>query len=378
MKTIRHIAALDGLRGLAALIVVLFHLFETFSTGPTTQVLNHGYLAVEFFFLLSGYILCHAYDERKIDFWTFILRRIKRLHPMILLGTTLGLLMLGLQKCNMFPLLENLPIWRILIVYILSCLLIPTLPSLDIRGWTEMYPLNSPQWTMLFEYIANILYAVFLRKTKNLVIALLAIIAALLTVDLSLNLNLLSIYGDRGANSFTVIGGWTSTWPDIYIAFVRLLYPFLIGMLMRRMQIRIHCTKGPIFAAFLLGLVLCSPRLFPAIPFLNGIYEMVCVLFVLPLVLLLSDSDSIGGRCVYLCNLMGEFSFPLYLTHFPFVYLQIRMYERNPEYGLLISVGCFCLILTSTLLFGWVNRGISFRFTTRAKSLKRSSRIVNI
>ena len=55
---------LDGLRGVAAMIVVAFHLFETYSDGPSDQILNHGYLAVDFFFVLSGFVIGYAYDDR--------------------------------------------------------------------------------------------------------------------------------------------------------------------------------------------------------------------------------------------------------------------------------------------------------------------------
>ena len=55
---------LDGLRGVAAMIVVAFHLLETYSKGPAYQVLNHGYLAVDFFFVLSGFVIGYAYDDR--------------------------------------------------------------------------------------------------------------------------------------------------------------------------------------------------------------------------------------------------------------------------------------------------------------------------
>lgn len=57
-------AILDGLRGVAAVIVVAFHLFETYSKGPAYQILNHGYLAVDFFFVLSGFVIGYAYDNR--------------------------------------------------------------------------------------------------------------------------------------------------------------------------------------------------------------------------------------------------------------------------------------------------------------------------
>ena len=49
-----HYVLLDGLRGVAALLVIWYHVFEGFATSPIDQRFNHGYLAVDFFFILSG------------------------------------------------------------------------------------------------------------------------------------------------------------------------------------------------------------------------------------------------------------------------------------------------------------------------------------
>ena len=83
---------LDGLRGVAAMIVVAFHLFETYSAGPNYQILNHGYLAVDFFFVLSGFVIGYAYDDRwnRMTTWDFFKRRLIRLQPMVILGTLIG------------------------------------------------------------------------------------------------------------------------------------------------------------------------------------------------------------------------------------------------------------------------------------------------
>ena len=72
---------LDGLRGVAAMIVVAFHLLETYSKGPAYQVLNHGYLAVDFFFVLSGFVIGYAYDDRwnRMSLKGFFKRRLVRL-----------------------------------------------------------------------------------------------------------------------------------------------------------------------------------------------------------------------------------------------------------------------------------------------------------
>ena len=83
---------LDGLRGVAALLVVAFHLFETYSKGPAYQIINHGYLAVDFFFALSGFVIGYAYDDRwdRMTTWGFFKRRLVRLQPMVIMGTLVG------------------------------------------------------------------------------------------------------------------------------------------------------------------------------------------------------------------------------------------------------------------------------------------------
>lgn len=344
-----YIPAFDGLRAIAALIVVLFHLLETFSKGPATQAINHGYLAVDFFYLLSGYILCHAYDNRwdSMSIAAFIRRRIRRLHPMVIAGSVIGVALLAFESCNAFPLLDSASWWKILMVFVLGCLLLPTPQALDIRGWDEMFSLNSPQWTLFYEYIANICYATFLRKAGKKTLAFLAFITALLVADLTLNLNLLSVYGERGEKAYTVIGGWTSTLPDAYIAMVRLSYPFLAGMLLKRLNFRVRIPGGSYLAAILLGTVLCMPRLLPETPLINGVYELVCILLVLPMILLLAQGGSIPSWLNKLCKDAGELSFPLYLIHFPFVYVQVSLFSRYPQHGFAISAICFVLILVT-------------------------------
>lgn len=59
-----HYVLLDGLRGVAALLVIWYHVFEGFATSPIDQKFNHGYLAVDFFFILSGFVIGYAYDDR--------------------------------------------------------------------------------------------------------------------------------------------------------------------------------------------------------------------------------------------------------------------------------------------------------------------------
>ena len=90
-----HYDLLDGLRGVAALMVIWYHVFEgfAFASAGNIETLNHGYLAVDFFFILSGFVIGYAYDDRWGKNFTmkdFFKRRLIRLHPMVIMGAVLG------------------------------------------------------------------------------------------------------------------------------------------------------------------------------------------------------------------------------------------------------------------------------------------------
>lgn len=127
---------LDGLRGVAAMIVVAFHLCEAYSKGPVYQLLNHGYLAVDFFFLLSGFVIGYAYDDRwgKMSLWDFFKRRLIRLHPMLIMGTLLGALLFYFGYSSAFKLIEETPWWQMLFIFLLGCFMYPVQKAWDIRG----------------------------------------------------------------------------------------------------------------------------------------------------------------------------------------------------------------------------------------------------
>src|SRR5688572_10257848 len=89
-----HFEILDGLRGVAAIAVVVFHFMEIAIPDPEKNFIAHAYLAVDFFFCLSGFVIAYAYDEKMavIGIAGFIKRRLIRLHPLVIIGSVLGLL----------------------------------------------------------------------------------------------------------------------------------------------------------------------------------------------------------------------------------------------------------------------------------------------
>ena len=97
-----HYDLLDGLRCVAALMVIWYHIFEgyAFAGGSIIETFNHGYLAVDFFFILSGFVIGYAYDDRwgrNLTMKNFFKRRLIRLHPMVIIGAVLGAITFCLQ-----------------------------------------------------------------------------------------------------------------------------------------------------------------------------------------------------------------------------------------------------------------------------------------
>ena len=164
-----HYAILDGLRGVAALVVIWYHVFEGFATSPLDQKFNHGYLAVDFFFILSGFVVGYAYDDRwkgrsgnasgvrgGMRIRDFLKRRLVRLHPMVVLGSVLGAVTFLIQGSVQWD-GAHVPFGAVMIAMLLGMFLIPAYPGApyEVRGNNEMYPLNGPSWSLFFEYIGN-------------------------------------------------------------------------------------------------------------------------------------------------------------------------------------------------------------------------------
>jgi len=336
---------LDGLRGVAAMIVVGFHLFETYSKGPASQILNHGYLAVDFFFVLSGFVIGYAYDDRwnRMSIKDFFKRRIVRLHPMVIMGTLLGALFFYFGDCSAFSLISQTPWWLMILIMLLGFTMIPTLPSLDIRGWSETNPLNGPTWSLMWEYLANILYAVFIRHFSKTLLIIFVAFAAFLTLNLTLNWDVFGVLSTRQYAAYTVIGGWNITPDQICIGITRLLYPFFMGLLLSRINKLIKIRAGFWWCSILIVILLVMPRIGGEHNmWMNGLYEALCILIMFPLIVSIGAGSNVTGKSAALCKFSGQISYPLYITHYPLIYMQIAWAKNHPN----ASTGeivCLCI-----------------------------------
>lgn len=340
-----HFESLDALRGIAAILVVIFHIFEIFSGGDhTKQLLNHGYLAVDFFFLLSGFVIGYAYDDRwnKTSLRGFFKRRLIRLHPMIIAGMLIGAICFYFSaSAVLFPPVSETPVWKMIVYMLIGFTLLPVPITMDIRGWGEMHPLNGPAWSLFFEYIANILYALFLRRLSTRILSALALLAGI-------NLIWFAVSNANG----DVIGGWSLSQEQLYVGFTRLLFPFLAGLVLSRVFKPIRIKYAFLLSSVLLTLLLVMPRVGGTEHlWMNGLYDSLTIIFLFPLIIVIGASGEPAGRLKPVSRFLGDISYPLYIVHFPFAYIFYAWVVNNGitlmqalPYGLILLV--FSIVLS--------------------------------
>jgi len=311
LSTKPHYAILDGLRGVAALMVVAFHLCEAHATSHQDQIINHGYLAVDFFFLLSGFVIGYAYDDRwgKMTTGNFFKRRLIRLQPMVVMGSIIGAACYYFQSSGLFPPIAQTPVWQMLLIMVIGCTMLPIPPSMDIRGWAETYPLNGPAWSLFYEYVVNIFYALGARKLSKTVLSILVILSAGALIHLAVN------QGD-------VIGGWSLNAEQMRIGFCRVMFPFFGGLLLFRIAKLRNIKNAFVWSSLLTIVVLAVPRIGTTENlWMNGLYDSLSIVLIFPLIIFLGASGEIQSNAgKKICKFLGDISYPIYITHYPLIY----------------------------------------------------------
>ena len=333
-----HYNILDGLRGAAALMVVWYHVFEGYAFAEGTNgveggglinVFNHGYMAVDFFFMLSGFVISYAYDDRwnQMSMGDFFKRRLVRLHPMIVMGAVIGLttfLLGGGVKWDG----SVTPMSGVALAFFLTCLFIPAWPGAahEVRGNGEMFPLNGPSWSLFFEYIGNICYALFIRRLSTK--ALSWLVAVLGVVYIWFSVGNVSGYESIGV-------GWTvGDSVNIFGGFLRMMFPFSLGMLLAR-NFKPVRVRGIFWLAIVLLFALFSVPFFPSVGGIcvNGIFEMCCIMLIFPVIVWLGASGVTTDKAsTGVCKFLGDLSYPLYIVHYPVMYLFYAWLIKNQLY----------------------------------------------
>lgn len=371
-----HYIMLDGLRGVAALMVLWYHVFEgfAFAKGSVIETFNHGHLGVDFFFMLSGFVISYAYDDRwfngkslksndksstdkKLTIWSFFKRRLIRLHPMLVMGAFIGLICFLLQGGVKWD-GSSTPIHWTMIAFVLTLFFIPAYPgaSYDIRGNAEMFPLNGPSWSLFFEYIGNILYALFIRKLSNKMLGLLVGVTGILWIW----------FVAFDISGYDMIGiGWTLDAVNFFGGLLRMMFPFTLGMLMARnyrqkskvKSQKTFFTKNIFWISIIILFALFSVPYFPKTSNIsvNGIYELACIMIVFPLIVwIAASSDSAQSKfTLKLSKFLGDLSYPLYIVHYPVMYLFYAWLIKNQYFTLGETWQMVILVLTICIVLAY-------------------------
>ena len=328
-----HFDLLDGLRGVAALMVIWYHVFEgfAFASNSAIETLNHGYLAVDFFFILSGFVIGYAYDDRwgkSLTMKDFFKRRLIRLHPMVIMGAVLGAITFCIQGSVQWD-GTHVAISMIMLSLLCTIFFITAMPGVgyEVRGNGEMFPLNGPCWSLIFEYIGNILYALFIRRLSNKALTVFVVLLGVaLAVFAVFNV---STYGNIGV-------GWTLYVFNFLGGSLRMLFPFSLGMLMSR-NFKPMKAKGAFWICAIALIALFSvPYLDGLEPLcMNGVYEAFCVIVAFPIILWIGASGTTTGKqSTKICKFLGDISYPVYVIHYPLMYLFYAWLIENQLYTL--------------------------------------------
>lgn len=303
LRESHRLPLLDGLRGIAAIMVMLHH--ESRAYG-TTWPLPRAYLAVDFFFMLSGLVLTPALEPRLhtgLSPETFLRQRIRRLWPMLAVGALIG----GIA---FMP--RSAADWRVFAPTLLASLLL--LPWPDKTG--GLYPLNFPQWSIAFELVANYVHARVLARLND---------RALLGVTLLLG-GLMALQTVHFGSA--LMGDTTRTW---WGGLARVGYAYALGVWLGRRMMKGH---GPMITGhWWLLVALPVPLVLGLIPFLSPDplwSDALAVFVLLPAALWLAAHGSMPARALRWCKWLGALSYPLYAIHAPLLLMFANLTKHLP------------------------------------------------
>ncbi len=331
---------LDAMRGVAALCVVLFHARGMFGMNAAP----HGYLAVDLFFALSGYVIARVYDARFADGLTpfaFIRRRLFRFYPLYLLGLAIGVVRELLVIVTHNP--SAMSPAALAALAGAGALFLP-MPLVD----ANMFALNVPSWSLLFELLVNIAYALAFPWFGRRVLVAVAAVSGLLLAAAIVTTGTV----DHGA----LIG-------EFGLGTLRTIFSFTLGVLLWRYR----PTVPRVPAVVLLGAV----AILLIQPLGGAGYDLAFVFLFSPLLVAAGTHAGEPPALVPAFHYLGVLSFPLYAVHRP----TLRLAEgvQNivplplPVLGILCIVG---LMIVCPLLDRWydrpVNRWLNRQFGGRA------------
>lgn len=347
-----RIRSLDGLRGVSAFVVLLFHV--GYHAAPGT-IFTHGYLAVDIFFLMSGFVIAASYEDRLLNGLSpksFIEIRIKRLAPVYWAGTIIGF------ACFVVPMiwstgpLDGVAVLLLPILLVLALLLLP-------HGsfGTLAYPVNGPAWSLFLEMAVNYLYSAWIKYFTSPVLCGVAAVGYLISTGIA-------AWSGVGWNF-----GWAT--PAIYIAIVRAAPSFAVGVLLYRARRNGQLGFLPSLPPSLLILGWFGLLAYPSTEFFY--WDTGIVLFVAPLLVALLVRTERPLQRWFAVG--GALSYPLYASHYSIVRLAYQLPFVTPQMktGVVYGAGVIAVALAvAWAIHHWVE-GISLTAGTRSTAAQAAN-----
>ena len=342
---------MDALRGVAAIAVITGHAPEGFVAVDRHSI----WLAVDFFFCLSGFVVAFSYERRlqnhEVTARAFAVLRIIRLYPLYFLATLVGIIVTTLY----FPSGHGL---KYVVLALTQLLMVP-----NYFTPYRVTPFDMPAWSLIYELAGNFFYAFLLARkfagTRKLVVLFLVCAA----------LRFWQIAGGSPTNI-----GPNSQVADIFPALLRLCASFFLGVLLLRVYRwrrpdPIHGLRAMLTAAIVV-VVLAVTLISPAAILRNEAVRFAEMIVVFPILIYVSASVRLPRSTDWSCAFLGDVSYPIYLLHLPLMYLMgfvpvVRLVVGSPMH----NVTALCAWILVTMVVGYCSLRI---YETPARTWLRS------
>jgi peptidoglycan/LPS O-acetylase OafA/YrhL len=336
MQRTERFLGLDFLRGGAALCVVLLHWCD----GVGLPWFGYGYLAVEFFFLLSGFVIAHSYEARLLGtmpFGYFMRVRFVRLYPMILAGVAAGLFRFVIRT-HLVPEAHG-SASEYLHLSVANALMIPVWHSTDLvsgSGPGTAYPLDQPLWSLFYEGLAYVVYAACIRRFSK---------TALVGITLTGLVGLIVVISTGWVNSDTIPVPFAAQAP-------RVIFSFFFGVLIYRLHNGMHlrfAAAGPLALSVILIAILALPKGHNDLWF-----EIGTVAVGFPVILVLGANHQPIGFGAWAGKLIGDLSYPVYALHVPLLWMITGGLKVVLHYDRISPVLLGAFAVTTVCILSWL------------------------
>ena len=332
--------ALDALRGVAAICVVVLHFGHSLHCGT----MPHAYLAVDFFFVLSGFVVAHAYQAKLSGSLTplaFMQRRLIRLYPLYFAGLLLSIVTFTADVLMGLP--HQKRSFEVA-AFVLGIFFIPTPAVISPGTWGNIFPTNGPAWSLSLEFGINGIYAFCSKRLTKPVITIILLMSALAVVYGTLQHD----SADLGWNWRTYLGGWA-----------RVFWSFFAGIAAFRVHLSRVSRPCRTWVGVFLGLLLVDIFSYglDSVPM-----DLLSIIVFFPAIVLVGARVRFHRLATAISGWLGATSYALYIIHRPIGDILVWLYKR---WGLPLegqsSVPTMLLWIAIALAAAWLLDAVDIR-----------------